>query len=164
MHVFKSKIDNWVLVCLLLSVSACLMGASVPLMIGGITNYVFAAIILIAGAGFPIWIYVSTRYIVSGDNLKIISGPFTWDIPIQSIVSLQETQIAATSPALSFDRLQITYGEDKVIIVSPVDKEKFIQKLGKEKLIANAQRSETRAAAKDSRKKAKKNKINRNNT
>lgn len=158
MHVFKSKIDNWVLVCLLLSVSACLLGASVPLMIGGITNYVFAAIILIAGAGFPIWIYVSTRYVVSDDDLKIISGPFTWNIPIQSIVSMQETQTAATSPALSFDRLEITYGEDKIIIVSPVDKEKFIQKLGKEKLIVSA-----RSTAKDSRKKAKKNKINRSN-
>ncbi|MDV6340617.1 PH domain-containing protein [Nitrosomonas sp. Is35] len=158
MHVFKSKIDNWVLICLLLSVSACLLGASVPLMIGGITNYVFAAIILIAGAGFPVWIYVSTRYIVSGDDLKIISGPFTWNIPIQSIISLQETQIAATSPALSFDRLEITYGEDKVIIVSPVDKEKFIQKLGKEKLIGSAQRDGTKAAAKDARKKLRKTK------
>ncbi|MBL8501718.1 MAG: PH domain-containing protein [Nitrosomonas sp.] len=164
MHVFKSKIDNWVLICLLLSVSACLMGASVPLMIGGITNYVFAAIILIAGAGFPIWIYVSTRYIVSDDSLKIISGPFTWDIPIQSIVSLQETQIAATSPALSFDRLQITYEEDKVIIVSPVDKEKFIQKLGKEKFIFNRKNARSKAVAKDFRNKAKKNKTNRNNT
>ena len=163
MHVFKSKIDNWVLVCLLLSVSACLMGASVPLTVGGIANYVFAAIILIAGAGFPIWIYVSTRYIVSGDDLKIISGPFTWNIPIQSIISLQETQTAATSPALSFDRLEITYGEDKVIIVSPVDKEKFIQKLGKEKLIGSPQRNGTKAADKDSRRKDKKNKINRNN-
>lgn len=158
MHIFKSKIDNWVLICLLLSVSACLLGASVPLMIGGITNYVFAAIILIAGAGFPVWIYVSTRYIVSGDDLKIISGPFTWNIPIQSIISLQETQIAATSPALSFDRLEITYGEDKVIIVSPVDKEKFIQKLGKEKLIGSAQRDGTKAAAKDARKKLRKTK------
>lgn len=163
MHVFKSKIDNSVLVCLLLSVSACLMGASVALSVGGAANYVFAAIILIAGAGFPVWIYVSTRYIVSGDDLKIISGPFTWDIPIQSIVSMQETQTAATSPALSFDRLEITYGEDKVIIVSPVDKEKFIQKLGKEKLIGSAQRNRVKAAAKDSGKKAKKNKTDRDN-
>lgn len=164
MHVFKSKIDNWVLVCLLLSISACLMGASVALMVGGTANYVFAAIILILGAGFPIWLYASTRYIVTDSDLKIISGPFSWVIPIQSIVSIQETQSASASPALSFDRLEIIYGEDKAIIVSPLDKAKFIQKLGKEKLIFNQKNARKKAADKDSRNSAKKNKANRKNS
>ncbi len=163
MHVFKSKIDNWVLVCLLFSVSACLMGASVALMVGGTANYVFAAIILVLGAGFPVWLYASTRYIVTGDDLKIVSGPFSWDIPIQSIVSLQETQSVSASPALSFDRLEIVYGEDKAIIVSPLDKTKFIQKLGKEKLIVSGKNTRTKDADKDSKKHSKKNKANRKN-
>lgn len=163
MHVFKSKIDNWVLVCLLFSVSACLMGASVALMVGGTANYVFAAIILVLGAGFPVWLYASTRYIVTGDDLKIVSGPFSWDIPIQLIVSLQETQSVSASPALSFDRLEIVYGEDKAIIVSPLDKTKFIQKLGKEKLIVSGRNTRTKDADKDSKKHSKKNKVNRKN-
>lgn len=164
MHVFKSKIDNWVLICLLLSISACLMGASVAFMVGGTANYVFAAIILIMGAGFPVWLYASTRYIVTGDDLKIISGPFSWNIPIQSITSMQETRSASASPALSFDRLEIIYGEDKAIIVSPLDKTKFIQKLGKEKLIVSRKNTRTKAANKDSKNGAKKNKANRKNT
>ncbi|MBS0425570.1 MAG: PH domain-containing protein [Proteobacteria bacterium] len=164
MHVFKSKIDNWVLICLLLSISACLLGASVALTVGGTANYVFAAIILIAGIGFPVWLYVSTRYIVDNDDLKIISGPFSWNIPIASITSVQETQSAVTSPALSFDRLEIAYGEDKMIIISPVDKEKFIQKLGKERFIFNRKNARSKAAAKDFRNKAKRNKTNRSNT
>lgn len=163
MYVFKSKIDNWVLICLLLSISACLMGASVALMVGGTVNYVFAAIILILGAGFPVWLYASTRYIVTDDDLKIISGPFSWTIPIQSIVSVQETQSASASPALSFDRLEIIYGEDKAIIVSPLDKAKFIQKLGKDKLIVNRKNARTKAADKDSKNNPKKNKANRKN-
>lgn len=163
MYVFKSKIDNWVLICLLLSISACLMGASVALMVGGTVNYVFAAIILILGAGFPVWLYASTRYIVTDDDLKIISGPFSWAIPIQSIVSVQETQSASASPALSFDRLEIIYGEDKAIIVSPLDKAKFIQKLGKDKLIVNRKNARTKAADKDSKNNPKKNKANRKN-
>lgn len=164
MHVFKSKVDNWVLVCLLLSISACLMGASVALMVGGTFNYVFAAIILILGAGFPVWLYASTRYIVTDDDLKIISGPFFWNISIQSIVSVQETHNASASPALSFDRLEIIYGEDKAIIVSPLDKTKFIQKLGKEKLIVGRKNTRTKAADKDSRNNAKKNKASRKNS
>lgn len=161
MHVFKSKIDNWVLVCLLLSISACLMGASVAFTVGGTANYVFAAIILIAGAGFPVWIYISTQYIVSGDDLKIISGPFSWKIPIQSITSIQETQSAVTSPALSFDRLEIAYDEDKFIIISPVDKMKFIQKLGSEKFIATGKRARPQADGKAAKKSLKRSKISR---
>lgn len=164
MHVFKSKIDNWVLVCLLLSVSACLMGASVAFTVGGTANYVFAAIILIVGAGFPVWIYISTKYIVSDDDLKIISGPFSWSIPIQSITSIQETQSAVTSPALSFDRLEIAYNEDKYIIISPVDKMKFIQKLGNEKFIATGKHARSQATDKAAKNTLKKNKANRKNS
>ncbi|MBS0586499.1 MAG: PH domain-containing protein [Proteobacteria bacterium] len=161
MHVFKSKVDNWVLVCLLLSISACVMGASVALMVGGTVNYVFAAIILILGVGFPAWLYASTRYIVMDDDLKIISGPFSWTIPIQSIVSVQETHSASASPALSFDRLEIIYEENKAIIVSPLDKAKFLQKLGKDKLIVSRKNARTKAEGKDSKGNPKKNKANR---
>lgn len=154
MHVFKSKIDRWVLVCFVLSIFACLMGVSVMLKIGGTANYVMAAVIIVAGIGFPLWILASTRYITDQENLKIISGPFSWVIPIQSITSIQETQSAITSPALSFDRLEIIYGEDKAIVISPLDKAKFIESLGSEKLVV---------ADKNLRKISKKNKKNRKN-
>lgn len=124
------------------------------LKIGGTSNYVMAAIIIVAGIGFPLWILVSTRYITDEENLKIISGPFSWVIPIQSIISIQETQSAITSPALSFDRLEITYGEDKAILVSPLDKAGFIEKLGNEKLIG---------ADKIAKRLSKKNKKSRRN-
>lgn len=154
MHVFNSKIDKWLLGCFILSMIACLMGMSVMLKIGGTSNYVMAAIIIVAGIGFPLWILVSTRYITDEENLKIISGPFSWVIPIQSIISIQETQSAITSPALSFDRLEITYGEDKAILVSPLDKAGFIEKLGNEKLIG---------ADKIAKRLSKKNKKSRRN-
>lgn len=151
MHVFKSKIDRGVLVCFVLSIISCLMGVSVMLKIGGTANYVMAAVIIVAGMGFPLWILASTRYITDQENLKIISGPFSWVIPIQSITSVQETQSAITSPALSFDRLEIIYGEDRAIVISPLDKAKFIESLGSEKLVV---------ADKNLRKISKKNKKN----
>lgn len=61
------------------------------LKIGGTANYVMAAVIVIAGIGFPLWILVSTRYIADDENLKIVSGPFSWIIPVQTITSIQET-------------------------------------------------------------------------
>lgn len=159
MHVFKSKVDKWVLVCFALSFIACLMGTSVMLKIGGTANYVMAAVIVIAGIGFPLWILVSTRYIADDENLKIVSGPFSWIIPVQTITSIQETQSAITSPAMSFDRLEITYGEDKAIIVSPVDKEGFIKALGSDKLVVTGKRR-----TKEARNSEKKRKPDRKNS
>lgn len=133
MDVFKSKIDKWLLFCLILSIVACLLGAFVALKVGGSVNYVFAVFFLVMGAGFPLWIMISTRYMVNANNLEIASGPFTWNIPIESITALRDSQSASASPALSLDRLEIIYGEDKSILVSPEDKMKFIEKLGIEK-------------------------------
>ncbi len=158
MNVFKSKIDKWLLICLILSIVACLLGASVALKMGAAVNDVFAAIVLIIGAGFPFWLLISTRYIVNDTDLKIISGPFSWNIPIQSITSVREVANAITSPALSFDRLEISYGEDKIIHISPADKKQFIRKLGNEKLIVTGRKLRAETTGKASKKSVKKNK------
>ncbi|SEN01785.1 PH domain-containing protein [Nitrosomonas marina] len=129
MYAFKSKIDKSLVFLLVFSVIACLMGASVMLEVGGMFNNVLAAVTLLIGACFPVWILVSTQYIVNDNNLKITSGPFSWTIPIDSITSVQETRRAGASPALSLDRLEIKYGTNKAILVSPVDKQAFLQRL-----------------------------------
>ena len=64
MDVFKSKIDKWMLVFFVLSMFACILGSSVMLKVGGAVNYSIAAFMLIVGAGVPLWILNSTRYII----------------------------------------------------------------------------------------------------
>jgi len=145
MDTFKSKIDKSILFCLALSVVACLLGTSVMLKIGGTTNHAFATAFLIFGIGFPLWITLTTRYKVNDQDLKISSGPFSWIIPIDSIHSIKETNSVITSPALSFDRLEIVYGDDKAILISPVDKTTFIARLGNEKLIGKDGKKGTKA-------------------
>ena len=167
MDVFKSKIDKWMLIFIVLSMFSCMLGSSVMLKIGGAVNYAIAAFILIVGAGIPLWILVSTKYIVENENLKIISGPFSWIIPIASIKSVQDSQSSAFGPALSSDRLEITYGEDKVMMISPADKIKFMQKLDNEKLTSSgkhAQQKTTGRAPKKSKKTPKKHVRNRMKT
>ena len=155
MDVFKSKIDKWLLICLIFSIVACLLGTSVMLEEGGTLFTSIAVITIVAGAGFPLWVFTSTKYIVRKAELKIVSGPFSWVIPVESIKSVEETQSTITGPALSFDRLEIIYDEGKMIIVSPVDKMQFIQKLEDEGLIGAVMSAEKEAAEKLS-KKAKK--------
>lgn len=148
------------MICFVLSAFACVLGASVSIKVGGTVNYVFAGIILIIGMGFPLWILVSTRYIVNDIDLKIISGPFSWNIPIQSIISIQQTNSTVTSAALSFDRLEIIYDEDKSIIISPNDKEKFIQKLSSNKPIVIGKKNQKQIIGKVTKNNTKRNKRN----
>jgi hypothetical protein len=155
MDVFKSKIDKWMLIFIVLSMFSCMLGSSVMLKIGGAVNYSIAAFILIVGAGIPLWILVSTKYIVEKENLEIISGPFSWIIPITSIKSVQESQSSAFSPALSSDRLEITYGEDKVMMISPADKIKFMQKLDNEKLTSTGKHTQQQTTGRTPKKSKK---------
>ena len=148
------------MICFVLSTFACVLGASVSIKVGGTVNYVFAGIILIIGMGFPLWILVSTRYIVNDIDLKIISGPFSWNIPIQSIISIQQINSTVTSAALSFDRLEIIYDEDKSIIISPNDKEKFIQKLSSNKPIVIGKKNQKQIIGKVTKNNTKRNKRN----
>ena len=152
MDVFKTKIDKWLLICLIFSVVACLLGSSVMLEEGGTLYTSIAMITIIVGAGFPLWIFVSTKYIVRNGDLKIISGPFSWDIPIDSITSVGETQDIITGPALSFDRFEIIYGENKAIVVSPSDAAQFLQKLEHEGLTCTVMSANQPAAEKLSKK------------
>lgn len=136
---------------MVLSIIACVLGASVMLKVGGLFNYVLAAVTLIAGAGFPLQILVSTKYILKNENMEIISGPFSWKIPIESITSVQEAQNALMSPALSFDRLEIKYGEDKVIMVSPANKQAFMQALDDLKLSGTGKHAQSQIIGKSSK-------------
>ena len=153
MHVFKSRIDKWVLACLALSIIACLMGSFVMLKVGGTFNYILAAVVIIVGTGFPIWILTATEYKVLDDKLEILSGPFTWSIAIADIQSIQPAQNVMTSPALAFERLEINYGENRAIYVSPENESEFIRLLGKEKFIALSGKTDIQMTRKNSKKK-----------
>jgi len=50
-------------------------------------------------------------------------------IPISSINTIKETDNIISSPAASLDRLEIFYGKYDSIIISPMDKNEFIQDL-----------------------------------
>ncbi len=152
MDVFKSKIDRWMLVFLALSMFACILGSSVMLKVGGAVNYSIGAFMLIIGAGVPLWILNSTRYIIRNGDLKIVSGPFSWIIPVTSITSVHESQSSSFGPALSSDRLEIEYGKDKVMIVSPSDKTEFMQKLDNERLANTAEKAQQPSSSKTSKK------------
>ena len=50
-----------------------------------------------------------------------------WKIPVADIVGVTPSRNPLSSPALSMDRLNISYGKRKFILVSPEDKAGFIR-------------------------------------
>jgi hypothetical protein len=70
----------------------------------------------------------STYYLIDGDTLVIRSSFLKWRVPIAKILSVTPTRSPVSSPALSLDRLAILY-DGKRILVSPQDKQRFIEAL-----------------------------------
>ncbi len=130
MQVFPSKIDTWLLIVLLVTVFVSVGAALLSINKGTIFGYISALFVLSIGAILPAWLLLSTKYIVTGEQLVIRSGPFSWQIRIASISSVGETRDSRSSPALSLERLKISYANGRSIMVSPRNREGFKAAIG----------------------------------
>jgi hypothetical protein len=121
---FRSKIDMLILVPVIL----VLAGVGVYMTVNGI----LVGEIAIAVIGlFIVYTYVYTSYVVTDDNkLKIRSGfLYNQEIYIKSIKKVRPTKNHRASPALSSDRLEISYNRYGRVVVSPNNKTEFIREL-----------------------------------
>lgn len=128
-QVYTSKIDTWLALVLVGVVAACLIAFVFALRTGSISTIAVTLPALIIGAGLPLWLMTSTAYTLSNTTLLVKSGPFKWQVPIEQITSITSTFNPLSSPALSLDRLRIDYGRGQSIMISPKDKDQFIQDL-----------------------------------
>jgi hypothetical protein len=86
--------------------------------------------LLVAMAGFVLWVLYTTRYTLTEHDLLVRSGPFRWTVPLDSITEVFPTHNPLSSPACSLDRLHIRYhGSRWGIMISPLDKEGFLEAL-----------------------------------
>ncbi|MDP3516261.1 MAG: PH domain-containing protein [Pseudohongiella sp.] len=128
-QVYTSKIDTWLAVVLLAAVIACLVAFGFSFRTGSVAQVVATFPAILIGAALPIWLLLSTSYTLSERTLLVKSGPFKWRVPIKQITSITPTSSPLSSPALSLDRLRIDYGRCESIMISPKNKEQFIQDL-----------------------------------
>jgi len=135
MKTFKSKIDIWLIIVLTLTVIASIAGAF-SIVYADVTaiNIVIATFVFLIGAVLPIWLIMTTEYVVSDEYIKVSCGPFKWDVNISSISDIKETKNPLSSPALSLDRLEIHYNNGKKIIVSPKNKIDFLSAIGRKEI------------------------------
>lgn len=124
MQRYKSKIDWWFYLAVV--GSTVFLALVIPPKVAAETMSVLGAILsAFAVVGFPAWLMISTQYDITEDELRIRSGPFRWTIKLSDIQSVTPTKSLISSPALSTDRLEICYEENRKVLVSPVDKERF---------------------------------------
>ena len=123
--IHKSKIGLEILIPLIL-----ILGTVLTLMI---FNGVWLGLIICGLVIFFIAnIYTSTSYKITSDNRLFIKFGIieTFDIDIMEIEWIKKTNELTSAPALSIDRIEISYKGGRVVI-SPVDKEKFIADIRK---------------------------------
>lgn len=75
---------------------------------------------------------MATDYTIENDKLAIKCGLFfNSEIKIQNIKKVSKTYNIISSPALSFDRIEILYNEFDTVLISPKDKLRFTESIQK---------------------------------
>ena len=125
---FLSKVDGWLVPVMVLAMAgllAALIGVLVtptPWPVRSLVAAVSVAVILLLFAVFR-----GPHYTVTDQELRIVSGPFRWTVPVDEITAIDPSRNPLSSPALSLDRLKISYGKRKFVLISPADKAGFMR-------------------------------------
>jgi hypothetical protein len=87
-------------------------------------------VVLVPSFVFILYVFLKTEYYIGENLLKIRCGIlFNKSIEIYTIKKISKTNSLTSSPAPSFDRIEITYGKYNEIILSPKDKHTFAKDL-----------------------------------
>jgi hypothetical protein len=126
--VFRSKVDGKLkLIGLALPCVVLIAIASSPRLATGLLWVPIILTVLVAA--MVVWVVLSTYYEFEGDVLVAHSGPFFWRIPVKEISAVRESNSVRSAPALSMERLEITFGEGRALLISPEDKAGFLATL-----------------------------------
>lgn len=80
-----------------------------------------------------IWIFFNTYYELRRDILFIRCGPFWRSVTISDIQSAEPTRNPLASMSLSLDRIAIKVASGRGVMISPRDKDRFLQDLAKKR-------------------------------
>jgi hypothetical protein len=92
-------------------------------------NWIGLGLILLVLAVIA-YTFLTTYYVVDGQMLSVKCGFFVDEkISISSIKLVKSTTTAMSAPALSLDRIVVTYRKYDTIVISPEDKVEFVDHL-----------------------------------
>ncbi len=118
MKVYKSKIDWWLMVVV--------YGVFIyPVVDGILTKEYFLSVVMLGIMLLITFVFYLIQYKIEGGQLQI----WWTKIDIKTIRKVYATRNPLSSPALSLDRLAIVYNKYDEVLVSPKNREDFIQEL-----------------------------------
>ena len=120
MKVYKSKIDWWLIILILLLIGFSIVKAIIK------ENYIHSTIYYLLL--LLLYFFSKTvRYIIKDDNLII------WNtiIDIKTIKKIYYTNSLISSPALSINRIAVVYNKYDEVLLSPKEIQNFIDELVK---------------------------------
>jgi hypothetical protein len=80
------------------------------------------------------FLIVRIKYTLDDDQLRIYMGPFLYrTIEIQSIRKMEKSNNPLSSPAASLKRIAIHYNKWGYVLISPKDRESFMDEVWKRK-------------------------------
>lgn len=87
-------------------------------------------LIILAVLAFILHLFLNTNYTIEGHQLTVKSGfLYHSTIDIHTITKVSETNNLLSSPAISLDRLEIRYAAHNSVIISPREKQAFLDHL-----------------------------------
>lgn len=124
-RVFKSKVGWWFHFIILLMVAGCVKAF--------LSTDLLAMCVAMAVTALLIHMLLNTWYKVTADGLLVVHSSIFPEkkIAIAEITALEASVMPVSSPALSLDRLIIYKDDRQWILVSPVNRNEFVQLLRK---------------------------------
>ena len=121
---FRSKVDVWLKLVIAGGLVAMWLSPVRRVWAGGAIDASDIITPLLATA-FIVWVCRTTYYVISADALIVHAGAIRRTVPLRLVQRLRATHNPLSSPALSLDRIEVTYGAKRVLI-SPRDKRGFV--------------------------------------
>ena len=129
--IHPSKRD-WLLVLIIWGIIGVTIASGVKVVQEATNPMLAFAFLVFCGAivMFMLTILYTTHYTISGDRLAVRCGPFRYSISLPDIEEVVPSRNPLSSPALSLDRLHISYrGSMFGLLISPRDKQMFLADL-----------------------------------
>jgi len=87
-------------------------------------------------------LYLTTHYTFGSAALHVRCGPFTVDIPFDGIRRAAPSSSLMSGYAMSLERIEIEYGTADTMLISPADREGFLDELQRRAPRADIRRTE----------------------
>ena len=124
---FVSKVDGWMIPVMVVVIAGTIwaliavMITETPWPVRIVVAAVTALVVVLLFS-----IFTRTYYTVTHGELRVVSGPFKRTIALSDITGIEPSRNPLSSPALSLDRLKVSYGKKKFVLISPADKAGFL--------------------------------------